>query len=357
MVAAECRPLAFALRAVDDLELLEAAAGADRHAGQRALRKVHRHVRLVTEALVEPVQERAAAGQDDAAVHDVRTELRGRLVERGLDRVDDLGDGILEGMPYLFGAEDDGLGKPGDEVAPPDLGLHLFSHAPRRADLELDLLGRVLPDEQFVLALEVRDDPLVHLVTADAKALADDDAAEGDDGDLGCAAADVDDHVPSRLADREAGADRSRHRLLDQVGLPRAGAEGRLLDGTALDTGHAGRNADDDTWVRKSILVNLLNEVAEHLLGDVEVGDHAVLQRADRGDRPRRAAEHAFCLDTDGVHLAGALVDRDDGRLGEHDSAPTDVHERVRRAQVDGHVAAAEAGQVVKEAHRGLPVY
>jgi hypothetical protein len=67
--------------------------------------------------------------------------------------------------------------------------------------------------------------------------------------------------------------------------------------------------------VREAVLVHLLDEVAEHLLGDVEVGDDAVLERADRGDRARRAAEHPLRLDADRVHLAGALVDRDDRRL------------------------------------------
>ena len=222
---------------------------------------------------------------------------------------------------------------------------------PRGADLELDLLGGLLADQQLVLALDVVDDRLVHLVAADAEALGDDDPAERDHGDLGGAAADVDDHVPGRLGDREAGADRGGHRLLDQVGLPRAGGERRLLDGAALDAGHAGRHADDDARVREAVLVHLLDEVAEHLLGDVEVGDHAVLQRADRGDRPGRAAEHALRLDADRVHLAGALVDRDDGRLGEHDAAAAHVDERVGRAEVDGHVAAAEAGQVIEETH------
>ena len=103
--------------------------------------------------------------------------------------------------------------------------------------------------------------------------------------------------------------------------------------------------------MREPVLVDLLDEVAEHLLGDVEVGDHAVLQRPDRGDRPGRATEHALGLDADRVDLAGALVDRDDRRLAEHDAAPTHVHERVRGAQVHRHVAAAEAVEVPEEPH------
>ena len=66
---------------------------------------------------------------------------------------------------------------------------------------------------------------------------------------------------------------------------------------------------------------------------------------------PGRAAEHPLGLDADRVHLAGARVDRDHRGLGEHDAAPAHVDERVRGAEVDRHVAAAEAGQVAENAH------
>ena len=160
----------------------------------------------------------------------------------------------------------------------------------RRADLELDLLGRLLADQQLVLALDVIHDRLVELVAADADRLRDDDPAERDHRDLAGAAADVDDHRAGRLADRKPGADRGRHRLLDQVGLP--GARRRQASSTArfstpvTPDGHA----DDHPRMRPAVLVDLLDEVPEHLLGDLEVGDHAVLQRPDRLDRARASA-------------------------------------------------------------------
>src|SRR5262245_58202270 len=73
----------FAARAgaaVDRLELLEAASGADRDAGERRLGEVNRHLRLVAQALVQPAQQGAAAREDDAAVHDVRRQLGRGLV-------------------------------------------------------------------------------------------------------------------------------------------------------------------------------------------------------------------------------------------------------------------------------------
>ena len=103
--------------------------------------------------------------------------------------------------------------------------------------------------------------------------------------------------------------------------------------------------------MREAVLVHLLDEVAKHLLRHVEVGDDAVLQRADGRDRPGRASEHPLRLDADRVHLAGALVDRDDRRLGEHDAAPADVDQRVGSAEIDRHVAAAEPGHRLEPAH------
>ena len=66
---------------------------------------------------------------------------------------------------------------------------------------------------------------------------------------------------------------------------------------------------------------------------------------------PGRAAEHPLRLDPDGVYLARALVDRDHGRLREHDAAAANVDERVGGAEVDGHVTAAEAGERAHPTH------
>src|SRR5439155_22822355 len=100
-----------------------------------------------------------------------------------------------------------------------------------------------------------------------------------------------------------------------QIGLACPRAEGRLLDGPPLDACDPRGHADDYARMRKAMLMHLLDEVPEHLLRDVEVGDDAVLEWTDGLDRPRRPAEHLLRLDADRVHVAGALVDRDDRRL------------------------------------------
>ena len=78
---------------------------------------------------------------------------------------------------------------------------------------------------------------------------------------------------------------------------------------------------------------HLADEVAQHLLGDLEVGDHAVAQRARGGDRRRRAADHPLGVGADGVDLAGVDVGRDHRRLGDDDPAAADVDERVGGAR------------------------
>ena len=180
---------------------------------------------------------------------------------------------------------------------------------------------------------------------------------ERDHRHLAGAAADVEDHAPGGLGDGQPGADRRRHRLLDQIRLAGAGREAGLLDRPLLDPGDAGGNADHHARMGEAVLVNALDEVTQHLLGDVEVGDHTILQRPDGADRPGRAAEHPLGVDADRVDLAAARVDRDHRGLREHDASPTYVDERVRGPEVDRHVAAAEAGQVAKQTHcRGREV-
>ena len=160
----------------------------------------------------------------------------------------------------------------------------------------------------------VGDDLLVHLVAGGADRVALDDAAEGDDGDLGGAAADVDDHAAGRVHDRQPGADRGSHGLFDQVGLAGAGVEGGVVDGALLDFGNAAGDADDDARARDAEAVALVHgadEVVQHALGDVEVGDDAVLERTYGDDVRGGTTDHALGLGADCEHLLGHAVDRD----------------------------------------------
>src|SRR6266511_3176619 len=269
-----------------------------------------------------------------------------RREQNSLERVE-----LFEALPR---PEHDGVqrilrpayGQAGDEVTPADLGVQLFLERPCARELRLDVLGRPLSERERILLLAEVDERLVDLVARDAYRLTGDDAAERDDCDLGRAAADVDDHVAARLVDRQAGADGGSHGLLDDVRrLPRPRVLGRLLDGALLDAGDPGRDADHHPGLGPPTLVNPLDEVAEHLLADVEVGDHAVLQGTNRLDVGRGAPDHPLRLHAHRQRPVVLGVDRDDRRLVQHDSLAAHVDDGVRGAEVDSHVVADDGGQ------------
>ena len=74
---------------------------ADGHRVQRVGRDHDRHAGLVLEPRRQTVQQRAAAGDDDAALHDVGGEFGRGLVERDLDGVDDGRDRFLDRLANL----------------------------------------------------------------------------------------------------------------------------------------------------------------------------------------------------------------------------------------------------------------
>jgi hypothetical protein len=167
--------------------------------------------------------------------------------------------------------------------------------------------------------------------------------AEGDDGDIGRAAADVDNHVAGWLGNRQPGADRRGHGLLHEMHFAGLGAVRGILDGALFHLRDLGRHADDDPRAHPHVsVVRLLDEVREHLLGDVEVGDDAFAQRLDGDDVARRAAEHFLRAGANGFDLAGDLVDRHHRGLVDHDAAALGVDTRIGRAQIDGQIRREE---------------
>src|SRR5687768_4398328 len=203
--------------ALELVEVLEHATGPTDDARERIVGDVHRHLGRLGDAPVEPAEQRATTGEDDALVHDVGHQLGRRLLDGLLDCLDDLHDRRLQRLADLVLADLDAARQAGEKVtAAEGRGALLLLRRVRRSDGDLDVLGRSLPHEQVVLAARETDDVSVHLVATDAHAARYHDPAQADDGDLGGAAADVDDEAAGRLADRKPGTDRRGHRLLDQ---------------------------------------------------------------------------------------------------------------------------------------------
>ena len=188
----------------------------------------------------------------------------------------------------------------------------------------------------------MREDGLVELVTGNTDGLRDDDAAHSDNSDLGGTATDVDDHGAGGFLDGQVGADSGGHRLFDQIGLAGTGLDRGLKDSSLLDRRDAGRNADDNARTRGpriALLGRLVDKVAKHGLGNIEVGDDAVLQGTNGHDVAGRTAEHALCLDTDRQDALVVLVDGDYRGFANDDALAAHGDKRICGAEVDGKIA------------------
>src|SRR5215467_7426991 len=308
---------------------------------------VNRHASVLAQPLVDTAEQGAAASHRDAAVHDVAGQLRRALVERRPHGVNDHGERLGHRVPDLRRRHHDGLGQAAHQVPAADLRARLSLGRVGRSHGHLDLFRCPLTERERILLLAEVDDRLVELVAADPDRLRGHDAAERDNRDLGGASANVDDHVPGRLVDGQASADRRRHRLLDDVDPARTRLMPRFLHGALLDSGDSARYRDDDSRLGEpATMVNFLNEIAEHSLGDVKVGNDTVLQRTDGDDIARRAAYHALRFQSDCDYLPGIGIERYYRRFAQNDPAPSDIHQSVGGPQVDGHITAEKEQRV-----------
>ena len=288
-------------------------------------------------------EQRTAAREHDALVDDVGGQFRCGVLQRDLHGLDDGAHRLLKALGDLPLGDDQFLRDAVHQVAALDLHRAALAVVRRAGggDGLLDALGRALTDQEVMVAADVGDDRLVHLVAADAHGARIDDAAQRQHGHLGGATADVDDHGTRGLGHRQARADCRRHRLLDQPDLAGAGALGRFLDGAALDGGGAGGHADHDLRMGEAAaIVHLRDEVLDHRLGNFEVGDDAVAQRADRLDVAGGTTQHHLGLfaDRENLPLAALRGEGHDGRFVENDAPTLHVDQRIGRTEVDAHV-------------------
>ena len=129
-----------------------------------------------------------------------------------------------------------------------------------------------------------------------------------------------------------------------------------FLHRALLDAGDPARHGHHEPRLGQvGAPVHLLDEITQHPLGHVEVGNDPVLERTHRHDVARGAADHAFSLGAHGDDLAVVRIERDHRRFVQHDAASTHVDQRVRSAEIDRHVTAEER-QRVAHRERDLPI-
>ena len=245
---------------------------------------------------------------------------------------------LQQDFGQLGGGYFDGLGQAGDEVASLYL-LHVRVGArDYAADGHLDLLGRLLADEHVVPAADVADYRLVKAGACGLYALALGHAAEGDDGGLGRAAADVDYQLAVGLADVKAGAVGRRDRALHQVDLARAGLGDGVDHGALLHARDAAGHADEDARLEQAQAGDALHQLAEHGDGHVVVGNDAADYGLDGHYAGGGAAEHLLRLLAHLHELARELVHGDQRRLAHLHALAAGVQQYAGGAHVEGDV-------------------
>ena len=175
-------------------ELLDAPAGAADDGAQRVVGDAHGHAELVAHPLVEAAQQRSppVSAMPRSTMSPASSGGQTSRVARTSSTICSTG----ASMARRTSAEQmvTVLGSPVTRSRPRTRVAQLLAQREGRAGADLDVLGAALAEQQGVLALDVGDERLVDLVAADAHGAGGDDAAEADDGDVGRAAADVDDH-------------------------------------------------------------------------------------------------------------------------------------------------------------------
>ena len=248
--------------------------------------------------------------------------------EMGVERVEDVGAGYHH-LPD----------RPRARVAAVDLGLHLVELRAGAADRQLDPLGRLGIDHEVLVADEVGADRRVEVVAAEGDGGSRHDASERQHRNVGLACTHVHHHRRDDVGDREPGGEGTGDRVLDEVDSPRPGVPERAGEGAALDAGRTGRDAREHGRPAEARAGNPAHDALQHPLGQLEVDELAVTDRADELDETGRGADEREGAAAELEQPPGAEVDGGDGRLLKDEALLLAEHPGRRGAEVDGEIA------------------
>src|SRR5262249_27212286 len=122
----------------------------------------------------------------------------------------------------------------------------------------------------------------------------------------------------------------------------------------------SGRDTYNDAGAYQgSPVVRLVDEMAEHRLRHLEIGDDPVLHRTDGDNVAGRSPEHLLGLFADGKDLLCArcaALDGDDGRFVRDDAFPSYEGQRRRSSEIDGKVVRKQPVNPIKQHGPVLPL-
>src|SRR3989338_3338297 len=179
--------------------MLEGDAGAARDAVVGVGGELGLYARTTVDQFRHLPELATAPGQDDAVIDDVSGELGRGLLQDLADSLCHLTQFSCQRIRNLVGGEFYCARQAGDLVAPLSRYRELLTHRHCGAYLYLELLGRLVANDEIMLSLHVVGDGAVKSVASTFNRCRCHDATEGDHGHIDGAAADVDNHTSHRL--------------------------------------------------------------------------------------------------------------------------------------------------------------
>ena len=107
--------------------------------------------------------------------------------------------------------------------------------------------------------------------------------------------------------------------------------------------GDSRRHSHHHPWSNQLAVVNLLDEVSQHRLSDLEIGNDPVLHWADGHDVAWCPAQHALRLVTHSQHGGHASLNRDNRGFTQHNAPVSNKNEGVGRAKIDSNIVGKQA--------------
>ena len=161
----------------------------------------------------------------------------------------------------------------------------------------LDAFSRRFADQQVGISTNVTNDGFIHLVPTNTGRRGVDNAAQRQNSNFRRTTTNIHHHRTLRLRNRQISADGRRHGFFDQEDLSGPGIFGGFLNGATLHGCRARRNTDNNLWrCEGAVVVNLPDEVLDHLFGNFKVSDYAVAHGTDRLNGTRCPAKHSLGL-------------------------------------------------------------
>ena len=159
------------------LKVGENYTGTAGNAEKRIIGNAGRHAGDLGDEGIDVFEQRAAAGNNYAFVHNIRAEFGRCHLKYAFDDLNDLAQVVRDGFGDFIGGNLDCLRIAASEIAALDADFLLIRLFHGRTDIDLNQFSSALADRQAMLFFDVIDDRLIELVAADADGLSAHDTA------------------------------------------------------------------------------------------------------------------------------------------------------------------------------------